>query len=265
MYLYLDAAYLRRAMANRLASVGIADASPNWLAVARHFRAERTFFYDCLDTVAKPGESPESLNERISTEEAAAKRVGLLDGFFLRLGSQRGAPGKARQKEVDVLLAVDMMIHAHRQASPTVTLLAGDLDFKPVVDAVVELGVKITVAFESKSGSLDLAMSADRRQLLTLFELWRMSDKFVEGGTEQISMSGHGMKWYGCGDRLLAADSPAGRIYLCEGNEGWVLDLSELQGYRECTFWSSKDKLLLMSFPESDFGSLDWRQIPSGA
>jgi uncharacterized LabA/DUF88 family protein len=49
------------------------------------------------------------------------------------------SPGKKRQqKEVDVLLAVDMLTRSFYKNMTKAVLLAGDRDFKPVVE-VVEL------------------------------------------------------------------------------------------------------------------------------
>jgi hypothetical protein len=45
-------------------------------------------------------------------------------------------PKNARQKQVDVHLAVDMINHAVRQNLKRASLLTGDLDFKPAIKGV---------------------------------------------------------------------------------------------------------------------------------
>lgn len=259
MYLYLDAAYFRRAMSNRLAEVGVVGARPRWKAVAAHFRAARTFLYDCRETVRRTTESEDDYQRRIESQQAEARSIGLLDGFFLRLGSHRGTPGRTRQKEVDVLLAVDMLTHAQRRITNAVTLLAGDLDFKPVVESVVELGVAVTVAFEPKSGSVDLALAADRRHQISLFDLWRMSDGYLERAGNPPSITSHDRKWYSNGPRVKKADSEVGPVYLCQSGAGWALDFTELATSIDYPYWSSSDQLLLLSWAEKDFGTLAWQ------
>ncbi|MFO1253718.1 MAG: NYN domain-containing protein [Inhella sp.] len=162
MYLYIDSAYFRRVMADQVQAVLGVSATPFWPAVRQFFRASRVFVYECLHDLQRDGEQDEAFKARVSAQECMLKSIGLVDGFFLRRGSLRGTANRPRQKEIDVLLAVDLLTHAHRKAASLVTLVAGDLDFKPVVEAVVDLGVRVTVAYETKSGAVDLALAADR-------------------------------------------------------------------------------------------------------
>ncbi len=259
MYLYLDAAYLRRALANRLTEVGIPSASPRWPVVAKYFRATRTYFYDCPETVRREAEDEIEYHARTRAQDAQSREIGLLDGFFVRRGSHRGTPGRTRQKEVDVLLAVDMLTHAQRQTTKSVTLLAGDLDFKPVVEAVVELGVTVTVAFEPRSGSVDLALAADMRQKISLFDLWHMSDQYVQPRGRLLLPTSHHGKGYEFGQRLERAMTEVGPIYFRKAEGPWVLDFEELSGLRSAPYWSSQDQDLLRAWVEGDFGSVTWQ------
>jgi len=51
-------------------------------------------------------------------------------------------------------------------------LLAGDLDFKPVVDEVVRTGMDITLMCESMSASSELIRSADFAEYLDVFSIY---------------------------------------------------------------------------------------------
>jgi uncharacterized LabA/DUF88 family protein len=73
----------------------------------------------------------------------------------MRLGSLRGAPKKRRQKEVDVLLAADMLTHGYDGNMDKAILIAGDLDFRRVVEALVRRGVFVEVWYEPKSGAAE--------------------------------------------------------------------------------------------------------------
>jgi len=56
-------------------------------------------------------------------------------------------------------------------------LLSGDLDFKPLVDALVNLGTRVTVWAERSSVSEDLLRSADRRRVFGLNDALRFLSK----------------------------------------------------------------------------------------
>ena len=77
----------------------------------------------------------------------------------VRGGTKRRPP---RQKGVDTLVAVDMLVGAFTQLFSVAVLLAGDADFVPVVNEVRRRGVMVVVAGERKSIADDLVRAADR-------------------------------------------------------------------------------------------------------
>ena len=78
----------------------------------------------------------------------------------LRFGDVRGKP--ARQKGVDVLLAVDMLSAALRQLIDVAILISGDADFVPLVNEVRRQGVTVVVAGVTATTSEELRRAADR-------------------------------------------------------------------------------------------------------
>ncbi len=80
------------------------------------------------------------------------------------LGSLRKAKKRKNrgQKEVDVMLAVQMMEHAFRGNMNKAVLLSGDLDFRPLVESLVRLGLFVEVVADQKHFSPDLLYSADK-------------------------------------------------------------------------------------------------------
>ncbi len=260
MYLYVDAAYLRKAMADRLWALTGVSTTPHWPSLRQFFRAERVFVYDCIDDIRRDDEKDADYDTRLRTQADALRGIGLLDGVFVRLGSLRGNPGRTRQKEVDVLLAVDMLTHAHRKAAQSVILLAGDLDFKPVVEAVVDLGVALTVAFEQKSGSIDLALAADRRHILTAADLWQLSEQYLKPAEHPTLPRGHYRKWFDSGPRVGTASTDDGPIYLCKAFDSYALDLTELGRQSDLVYWSSPDERSARNFAEAVFGHLAWSE-----
>ena len=85
------------------------------------------------------------------------------------MGSLRRAKKQKNrgQKEVDVMLAVQMMEHAFRGNMNKAVLLSGDLDFRPLVESLIRLGVFVEVVGDRSHISQDLIHSADSHKKLT--------------------------------------------------------------------------------------------------
>jgi uncharacterized LabA/DUF88 family protein len=75
-------------------------------------------------------------------------------------GAVRGRP--RRQKRVDGLIAVDMLVGAFTSLFDVAVLVAADADFVPIVDAVRQRGVMVVVAAFEASLSGELRRAADR-------------------------------------------------------------------------------------------------------
>ena len=70
-----------------------------------------------------------------------------------------------------------MLGHAVRGNYQRATLVAGDLDFRPLVEELVSLGRHVSVVFERSSASQDLLDAADSRVEMTLLQLWNWSSE----------------------------------------------------------------------------------------
>jgi uncharacterized LabA/DUF88 family protein len=166
-YLFIDGEYVRRVYNEAIQSVFGCDGEIDLAEVKRQAGAKRAFFYDCLDDVQRTGESQTAYDARVASQESLFAAIRALKGFHVRLGSLRGAPKKLRQKEVDVLLAVDMLTHGFDGNMETAILIAGDLDFRPIIEALVRRGVFIEIWYEKKSGAQELWWAADFGRQLT--------------------------------------------------------------------------------------------------
>lgn len=143
---------------------------------ATHKPILRVFYYDSIDDVRRDGESDCDYQSRIEQQDAFLRSIQRLDGFFVRLGSVTGRrPSKLRQKEVDVLLAVDMLEHSFRKNMDVAFLLAGDRDFAPLVESVVRLGTRVQIFYDPRSASQQLCDAADSALALTVDDLWGWS------------------------------------------------------------------------------------------
>src|SRR5271170_1987248 len=133
-YLFIDGEYLRRRMNDAVQKVFLWDGEINFYSLKSSASAKRVFYYDCIDDEQKPAETKTECEQRVAAQEARFNKIGELNGVHVRYGSLKGSGKKRRQKEVDVLLAVDMLTHGYDGNMGRAVLIAGDLDFRPVVE-----------------------------------------------------------------------------------------------------------------------------------
>ncbi len=146
----------RAVMQEFFGSDGHLDVEP----ILHQAKARRAYFYDSVDTTRRPGESDEVWQVRVQERESFLSHVQSLSGFHVRRGTvSRGK--KREQKEVDVQLTVDMLTHGFNGSMSKAVLLAGDRDFRPVVDALVRHGVFVDVWYHRDSFSQELPGAAD--------------------------------------------------------------------------------------------------------
>jgi uncharacterized LabA/DUF88 family protein len=115
----------------------------------------RTYYFD-----ARPASESEANAELVEYWDALEAEPDVELGW----GSIRGER-RRRQKRVDTLLSVALLVGAYQQLFETAVLIAADEDFVPVVDEVRRLGVRVIlapIASRRTKVSRDLARSADR-------------------------------------------------------------------------------------------------------
>lgn len=151
-YLFVDGAYLRARHAEALNSVFGETADLHLADLRTIFPGpiQRVYYYDSLHDIPKAGETAEQLTARVESQQKFFDEIQSYEGFHVRLGSLSGTSRRFRQKEVDILLAVDALDHAFRRNMSEVTLLAGDLDFAPLVEALVRLGVWVEICYDAR-------------------------------------------------------------------------------------------------------------------
>lgn len=163
-YAFVDADYLRLGLRDiqvdgttiripTVVQIALQDVNKKWLG--REMGISRTFIYGAIDEG----------NAETQGVEAWLKRNDEEIDTHVRWGRLAGTPGKgrrARQKAVDVQLAVDAVAGAARGVFDVALLLAGDADFVPVVEAVRESGPLVAIYGFQSSLSDHLRRAADR-------------------------------------------------------------------------------------------------------
>lgn len=168
-YLFIDGAYFRKVV-QKLGEEFFGTATPpiDYQKVGSGYT--KVFYYDCLSPRGT-NESNKDYESRVEQQRADFANLSLLDGWHVSLGKTVGTGKQARQKQVDIQIAVDMLMHSHRRNMHRIAFITGDQDFKPLVDAVVREGMFIELWYEPRSASQDLVDAADSRRKLDAFAI----------------------------------------------------------------------------------------------
>ena len=175
-YLFIDGAYLRNVIERFQTEVYAGITVPiDYRRVAGAHT--KVFYYDC-PPAKRQGESDNEFNARERMQQTLYQALRSHRGWHIYEGVVKRTGKRARQKEVDILIAVDMLTHAYRRNTTRITFIAGDQDFRPLVDALVRDGVFVELVYDPASISSDLADAADQRTPLDpywMFE-WLVED-----------------------------------------------------------------------------------------
>lgn len=135
----------------------------------------KVFYYDALP-VRDTNEDEDTYEKRIAPKKLTLESARNTDFVHVYEGDarRRRRRGGLEQKKIDVAITVDMLSYAFRGRMTHATLLTGDGDFKPLVDALVHESVEVTLWYPPNETSRDLMNAADIRRPLcprTLREL----------------------------------------------------------------------------------------------
>jgi uncharacterized LabA/DUF88 family protein len=182
-YLFIDGGYLRETYRDLFQPLFGDGYLVDYQSIMKSFGARRAFLYDCLDDEQKPGETGPDFAMRVQKQQDLFDAIDRVPGVHVCYGVLSQGR-KRQQKEVGVSLAVDMLTHSFSKNMDEAVLLAGDRDFRPVVEAIVRLGTLVKVAYEPRSASRELARAADSEKEIDITTLcsWVKLDKHVNAG-----------------------------------------------------------------------------------
>jgi uncharacterized LabA/DUF88 family protein len=104
-YLFIDGAYVQAIYRSAMEAVFGVLGELSIQKILFEVHPFRTYYYDCVDEKPKDGESQPDFEQRVASQDAYTPQMHSLAGVHVRLGTLAGR--RRRQKEVDVLLAVD--------------------------------------------------------------------------------------------------------------------------------------------------------------
>lgn len=167
IYLFIDGGYLRRRYEDSLRQFfGPLENPLQYLdlqVLRHHFGAEKVFYYDCSD-------------DRPETEKFFS-RIRCEQGYHIRTGTLVEGKQGYRQKGVDVYLAVEALKHAFYGNMDRARIISGDLDFKPLVDVLIDIGTYVIVYYGKGHAAQELLEAADDAQEIRLTQWYNWSAK----------------------------------------------------------------------------------------
>lgn len=176
-YAFVDGNYLNARFGHQMDTFYGVVPPINFDAIRQFLGAERLFYYDAIDYTQDDKEKDSDYHARIGTRESLHAYINSRTGWHVREGHVRRAKQqkKREQKGVDILLSVDAMKHAARGNMNTAVLLAGDLDFEPLVQSLLRLGVPTRLIYSPTNVSDLLKAAADDRHKMTLQQFYAWS------------------------------------------------------------------------------------------
>ena len=167
--IFIDGAYLDYVLKDEFKDARI-DYQALSKCLAGNSDVLRTYYYHCPVYQGNPPTQDESA--RYAAQRRFFTALDQIPRYTVRLGrlsyrgqDQSGKP-KFEQKRVDILLGVDLVQLAAKQAIQEAILLAGDSDFIPAVTAAKSEGVLIRL-YHGATPHSDLWQEADERTRIT--------------------------------------------------------------------------------------------------
>lgn len=172
-YLFIDGASLQETFADfkkRLYPENAIEIDYVSIAIG----CDKVFYYDCFP-VQGGQENETDFNLRFQAQKQFFDRLHTLDKWHVSHGVLKRAARKSspRQKEVDTLIAVDMMAHTFRKNMSSLVFVTSDLDFRPLLEEVGRWGMSTALWYQRGHADPDLLHAADERVAMTAGMHWQ--------------------------------------------------------------------------------------------
>ncbi|NET28381.1 NYN domain-containing protein [Okeania sp. SIO1I7] len=260
-YLFIDGSYLRESYI---------DSTSKWFgnevindnnnidfnAIKNFFDARKVFYYDYIDRIQRKYEDQTDFEERVSQQKDYFNQIRSLEEYHVKLGNLT----KKGQKEVHILLTVDMMNHAIRNNMVKAVLLSGDKDFKPLVESLVNMGMIVSVSSEARSTSSDLKYVADSYIPLSFFDYYKWSSPELKNKypmpkieTYKTSLLGRGLGKFTALSDMKIGNKFGSIVKVSEPQNAELLDRGKVKDYEVKLF--QKDREFILFFKKIEDGS----------
>lgn len=224
---------------------------------------QKTFYYDSLPP-RKSNEDENAYSKRILDQRAFFDSLRAINGVHVYEGDARRRRKTVQQKKVDIMIAVDMLTHSFRRNMHQAALLTADLDFKPLVDALVQDGMHVTLLYPHGKPNTELIYAADARRPLTFRDLHNWcTDDFQRSHPLPRALSQPGKHIQG-GSRVDAwptAMNTTAELFETDGSFTVVFPSALNRDKNHHTYVSHPDRDLLKLYVEECFSEFWQRPI----
>jgi uncharacterized LabA/DUF88 family protein len=160
-YVYIDGGSLEVAITKFSNDLAVENVPFDYLKFINELGADRAFYYSSLPA-KRENESIAEYEKRRSSKDEFFSRLNRVPRLHVRTGTSRWAKKRGQsQKAVDVLLAVDAMSHAHSHADHRFAIVTSDLDFQPLLNALLQMPVSTTIYCRANDTNVELLESSD--------------------------------------------------------------------------------------------------------
>ncbi len=255
-YLFVDGGYFRKVIEKVGNDFFSTDALPiDYRAFASRFT--KVFYYDCIPP-KKSKEPEEEYEVRVRKQRSHFQQLRLLDGWHVFEGVIVGTGRNARQKQVDILIAVDMLTHSYKRNMHQISFIAGDQDFKPLVDALVRDGMFVELWHDPVSSSKELVYAADSRRRMDVYNVHSFLPRQFQKDNPLPVRSGQSGRDVSDASLIDRGSGIHGEIELYERNGEYIVlhpDENNV-GYFLHVRWHDLDTLKRIY--ESAYGDVQW-------
>ncbi len=221
---------------------------------------KKTFYYDAYQP-QKREEAAQDYEARIKPQTDFFNKISLIPGFHVFVGTTHRRRKTIQQKKVDVKLAVDMLTHSIMGNMDKVTLLTGDLDFKPLIDALVQNGMYVTLWYPGNRTTNELIFSADYAKPLNIQALYNSTTNHFKKNfsiPKTFSRQGKNVSQLDLIERWIVKSEFEVELYEKDNNYLIIFPNPDHSGYY--TYAEYDDIELLKLFVRDTFYTFDWRE-----
>lgn len=144
--------------------------------VALQQDCQKVFYYDCLPAKPHHTEAEPEYQAKRDAKLRFFNELRKLPGWHVSEGlAKHRRRERQQQKEVDILIAVDMLTHTYRKNMHRLTFISGDQDFAPLLEAVVRDGMYVELLYPEGRTAADLMHFADVANPMDVDFLHRVS------------------------------------------------------------------------------------------
>jgi uncharacterized LabA/DUF88 family protein len=216
----------------------------------------KVFYYDALPgRRSSETETEEEYRARTSAKRSLFDQLSSLDRFHVYEGDVRRSTSRRgpEQKKIDVMIAVDMLTHSFRRNMHQATLLTGDLDFKPLLDALVQEGMFVSLWFPPGETSKELKSAADRSRPFTVYNVYEA----MHNPKQFTIPNGVTEKSKGEYAEVLKDWIVEGRTArLMRDNDGFIFEMPSAYSPGTVTYFSHPKETILRAFVKEVHGWL---------